>query len=254
MKFSIIIPSYNQPQYIEQTFKNVAELKLVASQNGHEIEALILDSCSVQEVQDIIKKYNSIFDYIDISKDNGQYDAINKGITKATGDYWAWLNTDDLIDVNGFVKLTNILKTNSTIDYIYGGVRHINEAGNFIRDVNAKHLSLNDLVNDNSGIYQPCSFFRKKFTDKIGLLEKYNCCFDYEYILRILSNNGKIYACDFIVASFRLHDSSKTGSIIPVFMKEQLEISKKYGRNFFSKHTLIANLRLLKHRYFKNKE
>ena len=250
MKFSIIIPSYNQDQYIEHTFKNIKELKECALEQNIVIEVLLFDSCSNEKVQNSIKKYESTFDYMEVKKDNGQYDAINKGLAKATGDYWSWLNTDDLIDIEGFLKIAAILKTDNTIDYIYGGVRYIDENGNSIKEVTANHFSLKTLVNNNPGIYQPGSFFKTNFTNKIGLLEKYNCCFDYEYVLRILKNKGKIKVCDFMVSNFRIHKASKTGSIIPIFVKEQLVISKKYGRNFFSKHTLIANLRLFKHRYF----
>jgi hypothetical protein len=190
---------------------------------------------------------------VEIKKDNGQYDAINKGIAKVTGDYWTWLNTDDLIDIDNFFKVVTILKNDSTIDYIYGGVRYINENGNFINDANVANFSLKRFINDGQGIAQPGSFFRKEFTDKIGLLKNYNCCFDYEFFLRILKNNGKIKVCNFIVSHFRYYKNSKTGSIMPVFIKEKLEISKNYGRNVFSKHTLIAYLRLFKHRYLKRK-
>ncbi len=251
MKFSIIIPSYNQDQFIDQTFENIKILKERANVENILIEVLLFDSCSNEKVQRSIKKYEPIFDFFEIKKDNGQYHAINKGMAKVTGDYWTWLNTDDLIDVEGFLKLAAVLKNNPSIEYIYGGIRHIDKHGDFIRDVATKNISLNSLVNINPGIYQPGSFMKRSFTNKIGVLEKYNCCFDYEYILRILKNYGEVYVCNFIVSSFRIHETSKTGSIIPVFVREQLEISKKYGRKILSKHTLIANLRLLKHHFFK---
>jgi len=253
MKFSIIIPSYNQDKYIAQTFENLKELKERVRSGNISIEILLFDSCSNDKVQDIIEEYKDVIDYIEIKKDAGQFDAINKGIEIANGDYWTWLNTDDLIEIEGFVKLAGILEADGTIDYIYGGVKYINEKGEFMKDILAKQLSLNHLVNKDPGIYQPGSFFKKTFTDKIGILKKYNCCFDYEYVLRLLSNDGKVYVCDFIVSRFRLHSTSKTGSIVPVFVKEQLEISKKYERKFLSKHTLIAHLRLLKHQFFRKK-
>src|ERR1035437_2906993 len=120
MKISIIVPSYNQPDFIEYTFKNLAALKEELYKVDVGLEVLLFDSCSIEEVQRIIKKYRKLFDHIEIKKDKGQYEAINKRILKLTGDYWTWLNTDDLININGCIKTINILKKNPDVDYIYG--------------------------------------------------------------------------------------------------------------------------------------
>ena len=253
MKFSIIIPSYNQAQYIERTFKNVSELKSQASLHGFEVEVLLFDSCSEKEVQEIIKKYDQLFDFIDISKDKGQYDAINKGIKKATGDYWTWLNTDDYIDIPGFLKLAKIVSEKEQIDYIFGDIDIINENDERINAAKAYDLSLNSLLNRNPSIFQPGSFFKKRFTDKIGLLTDNNACFDYEYILRLLSQNAVFYRCDFVVSQFRFYKNSKSGSIVPVFIREQLKIGRLYGRKTFSYLTFFLNLRLFKHFLFPRK-
>ena len=247
MRFSIIIPSYNQDKFIAQTLENIQALKARAASNNIQIEVLLFDNCSVNNVQMILRKYDHLFDFIEIKKDAGQYDAINKGIRKCTGDYWTWLNTDDLIDVDGFLKIASILKTDPQLDYIFGGIRYINEKSDDLSDHNASNVSLSYLLNTDPSVSQPGSFFKKEFTDQVGILGNYKCCFDYEYVLRALKHNAKIHCCNFIVARFRMHDASKTVSITPVFVKEQLEISKQYGRNLLSRHTLIANLRLLKH-------
>jgi len=83
MKFSIIIPSYNQDRYIARTFENIKELKERALKENILIEVLLFDNCSNEMVQNSIKKYESVFDYIEIKKDDGQYDAINRGIAKS---------------------------------------------------------------------------------------------------------------------------------------------------------------------------
>jgi len=249
MKFSIIIPSYNQDKFISETFENLLQLKVKAKKHDIDIEVLLFDNKSNKATQSIINSYKNLFDYVEIEEDRGQYDAINKGIVKASGDYWTWLNTDDLIEIEGFFKLVEIVK-NTPVDYIYGNVIIMDESGKEMQVAHSTMLDLEGMVNNNPGIYQPGSFFRKTFSDKIGLLEAYECCFDYEYILRILKNGGKLYVCDFSLAKFRLHKHSKTKNITVKFVKEQLMISKLYGRKFFSRLTLIAFLRLLKHRLY----
>ena len=164
MKFSVIIPSYNQERFIGSTLENVVRLKSDAAEKGTEIEIILIDSESNAEVQKIISLFRKDLDHIDISKDKGQYDAINKGLKICSGDYWTWLNTDDHIDINGFFKLVEILKKDPDIDYIYGGIQYMDTDNKLIKDVKAKIFTLDSLVNLDPGIYQPGSFFKTSFT------------------------------------------------------------------------------------------
>ncbi len=250
MKFSIIIPSFNQHVYIEETLKNALRIKEDATNKGISVEILLFDSASNTQVQDVIRKYETHLDVVEVKKDNGQFDAINKGIQQCTGDYWTWLNTDDTLDVDGFFKMVSVLKQNPQIDYIYGGIDYIDQHSQYMRSFNSYKISKNLLMKRTPGIFQQGSFFRKKFTDTIGILKNYNCCFDYEYVLRCLENNAIIFACDFKVANFRQHSISKTGSLTPMFIKEQLVISKLYGRQPWHFLTWFSYLRLLKHKLF----
>jgi len=250
MKFSVIVPSYNQDKYIGATLNNLRQLKELAKQLQVEIEVLLFDSESNEGVQKEIEKYRDVIDVLEVKKDKGQYDAINKGIAKLTGDYWTWLNTDDLLDLEGFKKVVAIIKQDASIDYIFGGIDYIDQVGKKFKTVPAYELTLELLVHKNPGIFQPGSFFKTEITTKIGPLASYRCCFDYEYILRLLKNGAKFYKCDFPLAEFRFYEDSKSGSIIPVFLREQLAISKLYGRNLLSFNTSFLSLRLLKHKLF----
>jgi glycosyltransferase involved in cell wall biosynthesis len=253
MTFSIIVPSFNQERYINETLANVTALKSEASKRGIQIEILVFDSESGPDVQVILHKYKDQIDVLEIKKDFGQYDAINKGILRCKGEYWTWLNTDDLIDFDGFFKLADILGQNKAIDYIYGAVNYISESGMRIKSVNAYSLNLKELYSSSPAIFQPGSFFKKSFTEKIGILLPYRCCFDYEYVMRCIKNDASLHFCDFPVSNFRYYNQSKTGSITPVFIKEQLEISAMYGRKYYHFLTGFSYLRLLKHFLFPRK-
>lgn len=253
MKFSIIIPSYNQSDYIEKTLKNVFEIKEAVKGLNVEVEVLLFDSESNDGVISVIRKYQDKIDLLEIKKDEGQFDAINKGISRCTGDYWTWLNTDDTLDVKGFLKLAEILNKDPQIDYIYGSIDYINEKDEFIRSYPAYEIDLETMITKVPAIFQQGSFFRKQFTDQIGLLKNYNCCFDYEYVLRCLKNHARVYVCNFKVANFRQHSISKTGSLTPVFIREQLRISEVYGRKWFHFLTWFSHLRLIKHKLFPRK-
>lgn len=250
MKFSIIIPSYNQETYIEETLKNAIAIKNLGGINQIEVELLLFDSCSNNNVQQIIEKYKPKLDVVKIEKDKGQFDAINKGIEQCTGDYWTWLNTDDTLDVDGFFELVKILKNDKNIDYIYGSIDYIDSNGKFMRNFPTRVINFKNLTTKTPGIFQQGSFFKKSFTNGIGLLKNYNCCFDYEYVLRCFKNKANVYACDFKVANFRQHSISKTGSLTTNFIKDQLVISEKYGRKWYHFLTWFSYLRLFKHQLF----
>ncbi|MBK6523444.1 MAG: glycosyltransferase [Sphingobacteriaceae bacterium] len=102
--FSIIIPSFNQDKYIRETLENVALLKKQAAQRGIMVQLILVDNCSNKETSNVIDDFKEDIDNLFVEKDNGQYDAINKGLKHVVGDYWTWLNTDDLIDIEGFLK------------------------------------------------------------------------------------------------------------------------------------------------------
>jgi glycosyltransferase involved in cell wall biosynthesis len=253
MKFSIIVPSYNQHVYIEETILNLLQIKEKAAERKTDVELILVDNLSEEPTKSIIQKYASRFDAVVIEKDEGQYDAINKGLRLVNGDYWTWLNTDDLMEVEGFMALAELLRPKPDIDYIYGGVNYMDEKGKWIKTFPAYALSAEKMVAQDPAVFQPGSFFRTAFTKQIGGLKPYRCCFDYEYVLRCMRHQAKIRYCDFPVSRFRYYRQSKTGSITPVFIREQLQISAEYGRKWFSFLTWFSYVRLFKHFLFPRK-
>lgn len=248
--FSIIIPSFNQDKYIRETLQNVADLKRQAAEQNIPIQVILVDNCSNAETMTIIDDFKEDIDNLIVEKDKGQFDAINKGLKMALGDYWTWLNTDDLIDPDGFFKLAKQLQNDLSIDYIYGCVGYINEQSVLYKNYSSGEIDLHKLINQDASISQPGSFFRTEFTNKIGPLADYRFAFDYEYILRCLKNNAKISNLNYNVAFFRYYDTSKSGSKDHRFLKEQKKISKLYGRGAFTKLGFMLNLRILKRKLF----
>lgn len=89
-KISIVTPSYNQAPFLEATIQSIL------SQNYPNLEYIIIDGGSSDGSQEIIKKYEPYLHYWCSEPDAGQYDAINKGFSKSTGEIMAWLNSDDM--------------------------------------------------------------------------------------------------------------------------------------------------------------
>jgi glycosyltransferase involved in cell wall biosynthesis len=98
-KISVVIPSYNKVKYIQKT------LDSILNQSYKNIELIIQDGGSTDGTSEIIKNYQRRYPKIiksEIQKDGGQLDAIIKGFKKATGDIYAFINADDIYEVDAF--------------------------------------------------------------------------------------------------------------------------------------------------------
>jgi hypothetical protein len=89
-KISIVTPNFNYGHLIEAT------LRSVLMQNYPNLEYIVMDGGSTDNSVEVVKKYESKLAYFEHRQDGGQYDGINKGFAKATGEIFGWLNSDDI--------------------------------------------------------------------------------------------------------------------------------------------------------------
>jgi glycosyltransferase involved in cell wall biosynthesis len=180
LKISIITVCYNGGKTIEKTIQSVL------SQTYENIEYIIIDGQSKDNTLEIINRYRNKISKLVSEKDQGMYDALNKGITLATGDIVGILNADDVFASNNIVtEIGNSFK-NSDADAIIADVAFINKEGNIIRSYSAKHWNPNKFV---WGFMPPHpSFYCKRaLFSRLGFYSSdFQIAADYELLIRFI--------------------------------------------------------------------
>jgi len=227
-KISIITPTLNQAPFIEETINSVL------SQNYPDLEYLIIDGGSTDGTLDILRKYSGALKWISES-DNGQINAINKGLQRLNGNVCAYLNSDDIYTPNTLLKVGEFFRSNPEAQILTGKCINIDIEGREIRPIITKYknfwLRLGNERNLKilNFISQPATFWRKKLINEIGFFNpEYRFAMDYDYWLRI-SQSHKIYFLDEYLARFRVYPTSITSSDSIKQFKEEYMIAKKYS-------------------------
>lgn len=202
---SIIIPSFNQGEFIEQTILSVLY------QTYQNIECIIIDGASSDNTVDVIKHYESKLSKIVSEEDEGQADAINKGIRLASGDFITWVNSDDLLDPTAIEYAVAAFVENPDVDFVYGDINLINERSVSLRVLKGCQIKLSSVffIMD-LPIPQQGSMWRRNVTSSVGLLgEQWHYVLDREFFLRICMKHNVKYI-NKIMGSFRQHGQSKS--------------------------------------------
>lgn len=217
LKVSIITPSYNQAQYLEQTILSVL------GQDYPNLEYMIVDGGSTDGSVEIIKKYADQLTYWVSEPDEGQADAINKGFQRSTGEIVAWLNSDDVYLPGTIDKAVTQLQEHPKVGMVYGDLRSINALGESINTIRYQQYDLKDLLSMQI-IGQPTVFMRANILKKAGYLSlDYNFLLDHHLWLR-MAQLAPIKYFPGERAEARFHLSAKNVALAEGFGREAFKI------------------------------
>lgn len=233
-RISIITPSFNQGDFIEETIQSVLE------QGYPNLEYIIVDGGSPDGTLDIIKKYERWLSWIS-EPDRGQAHAINKGLCMATGEVIAYLNSDDLYQPGALFQVGNFFADHPDASWVTGKCRIIDSDNLEIRNIITWYKNFWLLVKSYSVllvidyISQPATFWRKSIMDEVGFFdESLYYTLDYDYSLRVGKNN-RLWVINDYLASFRVHPSSKTTYSTVMQFKSDFEVANQYTSSLFLK-------------------
>lgn len=255
---SIVTPSYNQGEFIEETIRSVL------FQDGEFfIDYIIMDGNSKDKSVEIIRNYENLlkencrvvdkdglkyfvkendeFQWNNCQgisyrwhseNDNGQVDALRKGFGIAGGDIYCWLNSDDIYVGPGVLqKVCSYFNRDPALGLLTGDGPFISKTGVEQKRHHVERIDFKELLYLDYHILQPSSFIHKKNYNEAFLDEQLTCTFDANFFIRLLYEGVNYKKVDDVFAAFRLYKETKTLSLVRTRCSEQIQIARRYSKN-----------------------
>ena len=228
-RISIVTPSLNQGQFLEET------LRSVLLQGYPDLEYIVMDGGSTDSSVDIIKKYADWLSHWESVRDRGQSHAINKGFARASGNIWAWINSDDIYlpgALSAFASLharrPDAVLLCGACEMIYGNgeIRlQIGQAEGFLDYLDPMRRARK------AAVQQPAFMWRSERALEVGPLDEENhISMDLDFALRLLELEHTVACMPKPVARFRVHEGQKSGGYLisaPALLETQVRHFKR---------------------------
>ncbi len=238
-EITIVTPVLNQADTIE------ACIKSVAAQNV-DVEYLVMDGGSSDGTIEIIRDNQHLISFWNSEPDSGQSEAINKGLKRATGTFFNWLNADDILTDNALAHLLASEKPDT--DIFVGRCMHITDDKSELETGTARIWESVEQTLGNYSMAQPSVFYKTEIIRNLGgLNQDLHLCMDMDLWFRYLLKFGQnsILTTDKILSKFLVSEKSKSSS-----QKTEMTI-EKYGlyRSLFENYELPDILRSFLHQF-----
>lgn len=213
-KISVVTPSFNQASFLEETILSVL------SQGYPNLEYIVVDGGSADGSADIIRKYADRISYWVSEPDAGQSDALCKGFSRATGEVFCWLNSDDTLRKGTLEKVGEYFRCHPKVDLVYGNVEIVNASGEKMY-TSYPVLDIHVLIYENPFIPQQSMFWRRHLYDRVGGVNpKFRFAMDFDLTVRFLLAGVRVAKIPEVLANFRIHPGAKSSTIRDVMRAE----------------------------------
>lgn len=203
-KISVVIPSYNQVQFLEMT------LRSILNQDYPNTEIIIMDGGSTDGTVELLKQYERYVSYWVSEPDKGQAAAINRGMAMATGQLIGWQNSDDLYLPGYFQLVADALQKYPDGDLFFGNVYLIDDQNNVFQDSRFVPFSLRELSCLGWNLSSQAVFIQRSLLTRVGpMREDISVGFDWDWFIRM----GQIVSRPILLGQsggcYRVHPASK---------------------------------------------
>lgn len=250
IRISIITPSFEQVQYLEECLRSVHDQAYPA------VEHIVVDGGSTDGSRQVIERHAHELAWWCSEADRGQSHALNKGLAHATGEVFGWINSDDLLLPGSLERVGAAFAEDPNL-VVLTCVRRLRHP-----DGREEPMAMDD-ADDPERLFtaprinQQCTFFRMDAVRAVeGLEERLHCVMDYELWLQVLLRYGTagVRVVPWELAVFRAHAASKTARMRAAFLDEQASVLHRmcltvgldaYARVLALGHVITPNLRPL---------
>jgi glycosyltransferase involved in cell wall biosynthesis len=242
-KISIVTPSLNQSKYLDECIDSIL------SQNYPNLEYLIMDGGSNDGSIEIIKKYEKYLTYWQCKPDDGQYNSIQAGLNKSTGEIMTWLNSDDKFHPNSLFKVANLFESHPSVEWICGRPTYLDHEGRLIGIYESipvwKREDFLKKKYDDPFIQQESTFWKRSLWKKAGgyLDPKYNLAGDLELWIRFF-RYADLFSFNALIGGWRKHDDQKSSSQRSMYISQAeaiIENEVKYFNNISRRNSNNQN-------------
>ncbi len=232
MKISIITPTFNNASFL------TGNINSIINQSYRDVEHIVVDGGSTDGTVELLKSHRHIR-WIS-ERDNGMYEAINKGIGMASGQIISYLNSDDRYHENSLQWVNECFEGDEKLDFLYGCCTYIDEQEETICTFRPVPLWYAIVCKARITWAQPCCFWRKRIHDKVGIFDgSMRISGDADFFHRILFSGARGMMVRKPLARFMARKDCISNILVAKYNEEGRSIEEKYGINPFSWQSLV---------------
>ncbi len=231
--FSIVTISYNQQEYLKDCIDSIL------NQSFEDYEYIIQDPGSIDNSRDIIKSYKSHKLSYYFEKDDSPAQGLNKGFSKATGKYYLFLNSDDVLLEDTLSILHQTILNYPSYDVYSGGSEIINAKGEKLRETFSDNYNIHMAAYGHSIILQPSTTFKSSLFKSVGGFNENNICnWDGELFFDFALKSAKFFKIKKMLSQYRITNLTVTGS--GKYKDLISENNKKFYKKLYHKEINIS--------------
>ena len=222
-KITLVTAVYNGEEYLEATIRSIV------NQEYPNLEYIVVNDGSTDGTVEIIRKYERAMSCWFSQSNQGLYAALNGGFSRSTGEIMGWLNSSDLLQVNGLFTVGSIFRELRDVEWITGRITKISATGMTIDVLPVRRWSRGRfLAGANKHIQQESTFWRRSLWERAGgkLSTEYRAEGDFELWVRFF-RHARLYSVNALIGGYRLHDDALSSSNMERYNRNCDEIAAR---------------------------